>query len=50
MKIPSSRELAGCYEVREVPGQSGKELVFRGDQTVECRGNDVNGGIQNAAR
>ena len=46
MKIPSShRELAGCYEVRHVLGQSGKDLVFRADETVVRRGNDVNGAI-----
>jgi len=42
MKIPSSpRELAGCYEVRQVLGQSGKDLVFGADETVVRRGNDV---------
>src|ERR1700730_10917706 len=46
MKIPSSpRESAGCYEVRQVLGQSGKDLVFRADETVVRRGNDVNGAI-----
>jgi len=35
MKILSSpRGLAGCYEVRQVLGQSGKELVYRADETV----------------
>jgi hypothetical protein len=46
MKIPSSlRELAGCYEVRHVLGQSCNDLVFRADETVVRRGNDVNGAI-----
>ncbi len=47
MKIASSpRELAGCYEVRQVLGQSGKDLVFRADETVVRRGNDVNGDLR----
>jgi hypothetical protein len=46
MKILSSpRELAGSYEVRQVLGQSGRDLVFRGDGTVVRRGNDVDGAI-----
>jgi hypothetical protein len=46
VKIPTSpRELAGCHEVRRVLGQSGKDLVFRADETVARRGNDVNGAI-----
>jgi hypothetical protein len=40
-----TRELAGCHEVRQVLGQSGKDLVFRTDETVLRRGNDVNGAI-----
>ena len=46
MKTPSSpRELAGCYEDRQVLGQSGKDLVFRADETFVRRGNDVNDAI-----
>jgi len=46
MKIPSSpRELAGCYEVRQVLGQSGEDLVVRADERVVRWGNDVNGAI-----
>jgi len=46
MKIPSSpRELAGCYEVRQVLGQGGMDLVYRADETVARRGDDVNGAI-----
>jgi hypothetical protein len=34
-KIPSSSKgLAGCYDVRQVLGQSGKSLVCRADETV----------------
>jgi hypothetical protein len=38
MKIPfSPRELAGCYEVRQVLGQGGIDLVCRADETVVRR-------------
>jgi len=46
MKIPSSpRKLAGCYEVRQVLGQSGEDLVVRADERGVRWGNDVNGAI-----
>jgi hypothetical protein len=47
MKILSSpRELAGGYEVRQVLGQSGEDLVYRADEMVVRRGNDVNGDLR----
>jgi hypothetical protein len=33
----SARELAGCYNVRQILGQSGMDLVYRAEETVVRR-------------
>ena len=36
----------GCCEVRQALGRSGKDFVFRANETAARRGNDVNGDLR----
>jgi hypothetical protein len=46
MKIrSSSRELTGCYKVRQVFGHDGMDFAYRSNETAVRWGNDANGAI-----